>query len=150
MVIVSVFFGAVLTIGSAGGVVGISRRRLLGPENAAGREIERHDRVAGRSGRGGIIIAGGDVHYSALGIDGGSGPDASAGRSELRRSSLGFPGFLGDIRNSVSLPDGFSVTEAQGDDAAPEGAALIVGINGTSLFPGSDRDEYRAVMCNGR
>src|SRR5205823_4852966 len=112
----------------------VSRRHLVPPDDLAGLEIHRDDRVARLHRRPGVRVAGADVEHALLAIDGRRVPHRRA-----RRCVLGGAGrVLADLGrrfgDRVALPELIAGGRLERDDAAAEGAAFVLRLRGWGLL----------------
>src|SRR5262249_42782351 len=120
-------------------------RELLRPEQLTGIQVKSQDSVAGLRVRLGEIVSGAGVNYSALGIDGGSGPDTGAGGPPVLHARRGFGGWVRFLRNGVSLPNLLAGGGIQRHQRSAGGAAFIF-ITEPDFLASGHGHEHAAIM----
>ena len=143
----SVGFGAVDGVRRAArGVPSIRRRQLPRPAHFPGREIERHERIAGVRGRIAVVVSGRDVHGITADVNRGlvqiGAPEGPHNCVPERFFFLGKDSSAIMYVFQICLPS----AGVQRDQAAAKAATLVVGSGGGALFARSHADVEPAVV----
>ena len=136
---------AVVVVGPAADHERIARRHLRHPLDGAGIERQGDHGIARRRRRVRVGVAGRGIQELARDIHGGRGPDRGAGRLPERRARGVLADHLRRLGNHVRLPDLLAGARVDGDDAAAEGAAGVVGACARQFFERRHRHVEPAV-----
>src|SRR5260370_19779476 len=123
------FVRAVRLIGPAARKIPrIAAGQLLSPSQLPCLHVECQHGVACLWGRIGVCIAGSDVNYAVLHIDGRRTPYSGARRSETIDAVLVLASQIGPLGDRIGLPDLLAGLCVERDNAATEGAASVLRI----------------------
>src|SRR4029077_15661568 len=137
---------AVLDARAAADEERVGARRLVPPQNLAGLDVHRDDRIARLRRRLGVRVAPADVDGAALLVDRRAAPDGRARGRPLRRALRVLPRLHRRLGDRVALPDLIAGRRVERHDAAAEGAAFVGELRGRHFFDRRDRHVQAAVV----
>ena len=135
-------------------------RRLEGPRELAGLDVERDDRVVGPGGGAGVVLPGSRVDAAARGVDRGAGPDRGTRRGPEPGADLVRARLFRIVRNDAVVPTHVAASNLGGGDGVGGGAAFVAWIRRHDgfrqrktpfrSFAGQDRASHAASASRAR